>query len=596
MPGFFLSLHYSSFAWMNSDQSYNSPWLKYLPFALISVVCILGLFVDVMDVDASQYASIAKEMIDRGSFLELTDQGRNYLDKPPLLFWLSALSFLVFGFNNFAFKLPSFLVGLLGIYSTYRLAKLYYNERIAYAAALIYGSCQAFFLMCTDVRTDLLLTSFTVTAIYHLAAYQQKGAWKQLVLGFTAIGLAMLSKGPIGLVVPAVAIGADLVWKRAWKKIFDWKYIPGLLITGLVLVPMCIGLYLQYDSNPQVEVNGLKGVSGLKFFFWTQSFGRITGENVWKNDAGPFFLTESTLWAFLPYTLYLFGGLFYAIFVLFRNKLRSNPGEEVITLVAFLFCLLALSKSSYQLPHYIFIAYPFGAILAARFLFEGMERNRLVCLGLFILQIVVVVLLGVVSMLILTVVFPDRYYICAIFTFICYAALLWVFFRNRGSISVPKNLLFVSFLGILFFNIIMNGYFYPHLLKFQDTGDVGRFMKERIREEKLEKDQFVSFPEYVPHSLDFYTGRNVPNYWTEYNFKPYRNGDVIYVYANEESYERLRKLGYEIEKVLITDDYKVTELTPEFLNHKTRPQRLRHHYILKVTVKNQELVDFSLYK
>src|SRR5690606_20480822 len=102
--------------------------------------------------------------------------------------------------------------------------------------------------------------------------------------------------------------------KKQWRKILDWKYIPGLLITCLVLLPMCIGLYTQYDANPLAEVNGRTGVSGLRFFFWEQSFGRITGENVWKNDAGWFFLTESTLWAFMPYTIFLFAGIFHAAY------------------------------------------------------------------------------------------------------------------------------------------------------------------------------------------------------------------------------------------------------------------------------------------
>ncbi len=105
----------------------ENPWLKWLPFAGIYLVYGIGLFLDVMDVDATQYASMAREMLETGNYLKLYNRYENYLDKPPLIFWLSALSYKLLGVSNFAYKLPSFLFSLLAAYSTYRLAKLYYG-------------------------------------------------------------------------------------------------------------------------------------------------------------------------------------------------------------------------------------------------------------------------------------------------------------------------------------------------------------------------------------------------------------------------------------------------------------------------------------
>ena len=61
---------------------------------------IRGLSIDVMDVDASQYASIAMEMLQGGSWLEVQHRHADYLDKPPLLFWASALSYALFGISK----------------------------------------------------------------------------------------------------------------------------------------------------------------------------------------------------------------------------------------------------------------------------------------------------------------------------------------------------------------------------------------------------------------------------------------------------------------------------------------------------------------
>src|SRR4051812_7880199 len=70
---------------------------------IVSLVLIYlaGFWIDVMDIDAAQYASISREMSDTGNYLHVFDKGKDYLDKPPFLFWISALSMKIFGANNF---------------------------------------------------------------------------------------------------------------------------------------------------------------------------------------------------------------------------------------------------------------------------------------------------------------------------------------------------------------------------------------------------------------------------------------------------------------------------------------------------------------
>ena len=92
---------------------------------------LLGMFcIPLMDIDAAQYASISREMLERKSYLQLYDLGKDYLDKPPMLFWLSAVSMKIFGVYDWAYRLPSFLFTLIAIYSTYRLAYIFYKKEI----------------------------------------------------------------------------------------------------------------------------------------------------------------------------------------------------------------------------------------------------------------------------------------------------------------------------------------------------------------------------------------------------------------------------------------------------------------------------------
>ena len=76
---------------------------------IFGLVYFTAIRVDVMDVDAAQYAEISREMNQTHQFLQVYDRGDDYLDKPPFLFWISALSMNIFGTGNFGYKLPSIL-------------------------------------------------------------------------------------------------------------------------------------------------------------------------------------------------------------------------------------------------------------------------------------------------------------------------------------------------------------------------------------------------------------------------------------------------------------------------------------------------------
>lgn len=285
----------------------KNPWF-WLGLGLMAVA-LRGLFLDVMDVDASQYASISMEMRQNGSWLQVMHREADYLDKPPLLFWLSAASFSLFGLSNWAYKLPSLLVALAGVYATYRFCKLFYMEKMALQAAFILASVTGLVVICNDVRTDTLLLGFTACAVWQFAEHLQRGRWKNWFWAFFFVAMAMLAKGPIGLVVPAFAVGCHLLLRWDVANIFRWQWLAGLVLVGLLLLPMCWGLYHQFDLHPEKLINGRSGVSGLYFYFWEQSFGRITGENVWRNDTSAFYFLHVYAWAFLPWTLMLLGEL-----------------------------------------------------------------------------------------------------------------------------------------------------------------------------------------------------------------------------------------------------------------------------------------------
>jgi len=277
------------------------PKVPFWVFILIALLYCSAVGVDTMDVDASQYAEISREMIKSGDYLHIYDRGIDYLDKPPFLFWVSSASMKVFGVNNFGYKFPSILFALLAIFATYKLAKLLYGEVTGRMAALVLATCQGMFLMTNDIRCDTILMACVITAVWLIREWFEKSRLYYLLGGFTAIAFGMMTKGPIALMVPVFCFSCEWILKRQWRNFFRPAYLLGFIVIVILLIPMSIGLYQQFDLHPDKLVNGRQGVSGLRFFYWSQSFGRITGENPWKNDVDMGFLLLNMLWSFLPW-------------------------------------------------------------------------------------------------------------------------------------------------------------------------------------------------------------------------------------------------------------------------------------------------------
>src|SRR5687767_13441161 len=115
----------------------NASLLWNIVFGLTMLVYIAGLFVPIMEPDAAVYAQVSMEMHDRGDYLSIYHKGADWLDKPHFPFWMSALSYEIFGVNTFAYKLPAILFILLAVLYTYLYGKKFYSALHGWIAVLI---------------------------------------------------------------------------------------------------------------------------------------------------------------------------------------------------------------------------------------------------------------------------------------------------------------------------------------------------------------------------------------------------------------------------------------------------------------------------
>ena len=542
-------------------------------------VYLTGLFFpNLMDVDAAQYASISLEMAKSGNYLQVFHLSGNYLDQPPLLFWFGAIFLKIFGINHIAYRLPTFLFSLVAFYATYALGKRLYNKNTGIISAFLIASSQIYILHNHDIRTDTLLTNFVIIAIWQGITYLDTEKLSNFIWTFVAIGLAMLAKGPIGAVVPVMAIGTHLLYKRDWQNIFNWRWIFGIVIVLLVLSPMLWGLYQQFDLDPTAKVNGRTGISGILFFFWEQSFETIARENAWRDNSSYFFFTHNYLWEFLPWSLIGIAAMFTKLKSLILDKFKFSERNEMVTMGGFIFPFLALSVSHYKLPYYIMVIMPMAAIFTAGYIDQILRSDSAKARNIFsAIQLVFAILMGFLVLFILYFIFPATHAMWWMIPLIIFVLTLGLFTRRDRFVKLIGPSLVVA----IFTNIVMNGYFYPQLNQYQ----AGKALADWAIENEISADQLVMFHKHY-HTTYFYS--NEINYkWVDLNALEKKSDTLdFFVFTNDQGLKELKEneVTYKVEKRLY--NFPNTELTTEFFNPITRKQALENLYILEIEKKD----------
>lgn len=534
------------------------------------VYCLGAVMIPLMDIDASQYASISREMLERNSFLQIFDQGQDYLDKPPLLFWLSACSMKIFGIHDWAYRIPSLLVLLAGLYATGKLASLYYSKDIARLSVMILASSQAVFLTSHDIRTDTMLMGWVILSIWQLADWFRYQRWKNFSLAFIFIACGMMTKGPVALMVPGLAFASHFLAQRNWKQFYRWEYILGIIIIGILLLPMCFGLYQQYDLQPGKLINGRPIDSGLKFYFWTQSFGRYTGENFYKEMGHFTFLLENMFWSFLPWIFIFLLALLTAIWRIVLQKFSISNQEELITLAGFILTYLVLARSQAQLPHYIFVVYPLAAILTARFIYDFLMLNQypkwfkpMLFWHGFIFSV-----LWIAAGIIVLFVFPGQSFVITLF--LVNGVSLFVLSFKRIAVKRVQFLLpfFITGIGV---NLLLSTAFYPNLLQFQMGNNAAAFIKQK----QIEKSELKLYGIHNSNALHFYANHIFPFKASKNDFLPAEK-----VLTSKDSLGVFTHVFPEAKVVHEGNNFAVSLLTMPFLNPATREKETPRYIII----------------
>jgi len=539
---------------------------------LISLVYIAGMFVTLFENDSAQFAVMAMRMVQENDFINLIKGSEHYLDKPHMHYWLAALSFKIFGLYDWAYRIPAILATFLGAYSCYGLGKLLYNKDIGKLSALIFMTAQTIMLSNIDVRTDALLTGFTIFAIWQLAAYIEKNTLKHIVFGALGAGLAFSTKGQIALLVIGLPLLCHLAYTRKWGMLFNWRVLLGVLVFSLTIAPMLYAYYHQFDLHPEKIIRGKPGRSGIFFIFWEQSFERLSGEGVGRNSSDYFFFFHTFLWVFLPWTIIGLTAYWHRMKTFFKLRFKRNPKYEFLTLGGITLIFILISFAQFKLPHYLNIVIPLFSVLSASYLYSLYRYTK---------KKATKVLLGV-QYFILSLVFIVSVLIC-FFTFkfeswYAYGLLLTglgliIYFCLKRE-AYYMRIITLSVYSSLLLNVVLNTHFYPSLLEYQGGSSIAKVVADnKISVAKIHK----LSPRHT-WALDFYNKKPV----IISSLSGIEKKKDIWVYATDNEITTLRNSGFDWDKQYTVDQFRITRLQAKFMDPATRKKVLEKMHLIHI--------------
>lgn len=531
---------------------------------LLAAFGIPALFTNILEPDGALYASISKTMVLKNDWLNLYSRGAAWLDKPHLPFWLAAVSFKIFGINNFAYKLPSYLAGLLAARFLFKFSKNLYNEKTAYLSAIVFLSALHVIISTFDVRAEIYITAFAFGSIYFFerASARDKFSYHLLLGAFFAACSIMVK----GIFVLITIIGGFVIYwliTKQYRQFLKLKWYIALILIFVFITPELYALYNQFDKNPEVFAQGQKGISGIKFFFWDSQFGRFFNTGPIRGKGDPSFFLHTTLWAFLPWSVLLYA----AIFNLFKKRVRLGmPNETIIVWASAGITFLVFSLSKFQLPHYILLLFPQFAIISVLFISDQKEKG----LKTWIIVQNTIFILVTATLLLLTFFFRFEYFAVASILLLIFLIAAFVLFRGeRLQTLIGRNtILSLSLMVFLYC------FFYPALLKYQAGSEAGAWLSVNKPSAKPAVYKYND-----SFSFDFYAKGEVKYFYNIEELKAFKPKSNLVLYVPETELANL-KANYHLEILKSFEYFHTTKLKPKFLNFSTRPTVLEHFYLV----------------
>jgi len=338
-------------------------WKKQIPNISPVILTVLTIMITYLfmitrttlwDRDEPRFTRAAVEMLETGNYLVPTFNGQLWADKPILVYWLMSLSMKIFGTNEFACRFFSAIGTSISCLLTFLIGKRLFGAKEGLYAMVILSSSIMMLAVGTMATADgstlpLILAAMTV----FVYAVTSKLRYYHTILIGIFMGLAMLAKGPIGLLpLPVMLI---TLW-------FDRKDYPDFIkksLTVSLALAIAIIIFLAWAIQANKATDG-------------QFLNTFIGKHVITRAIKPMEHHGGNFLLYLPYYLpVIIGGFFPwimfllgAFSALIGNRLGLKPGKKIL-LVWIISIVIIMSLAATKLPHYIIFIWPALALIAA---------------------------------------------------------------------------------------------------------------------------------------------------------------------------------------------------------------------------------------
>lgn len=336
----------------------DSPERFYL--ILLGLLSFIFLFVGMgayplVDVDETRYAVMSRDLLHHNwNFLMLN--GVPFIEKPPLYFWITAFSIKLFGFHEYAIRLPMSILATLTVFFTYYIGKKIKTPKFGFYTATIMMA-NVFFIMLTRVAIiDMVFTALLTWTIYFglltefVKDNNKKWCWTAFYL---CMSFAFLAKGLLAIVFPCAIIGIHRIINKSVKEIFKPQYIlSGLVLFLLINLPWHLAMYKEY------------GFEFIWVYFILHHFERLVNADALGKTRPFLYFIPVFFVGFLPWSLHFIG----AIVDFFKKKMFED--KYVLFFAIYFIIIFGLfSVASGKLPTYVLPAVPPAAFLTAYFIY-----------------------------------------------------------------------------------------------------------------------------------------------------------------------------------------------------------------------------------
>jgi 4-amino-4-deoxy-L-arabinose transferase-like glycosyltransferase len=204
----------------------NLYWVDISILLLTLIVTLLGLgSYGLYEPHEGHFAMVGQEILWRHDWVTPHLNGSPYLNKPPLLYWLIALTTGFFGSTEFAARLPIALAGWLGIVIAWKWSRELWGINASRLTALMLSVTLGWFIFTHQILIDALLGTFLISSNYFLwrSLYQPQSCFNWWGT-YLSLALCVLTKGLIGVVFPLLGCLGLIIVRR------DFKILPGNLV------------------------------------------------------------------------------------------------------------------------------------------------------------------------------------------------------------------------------------------------------------------------------------------------------------------------------------------------------------------------------